>query len=106
MTFLFAIVKAGPHPPFNSTPQDSPGLEIRMDPRPDFGYLSYNGTGKLQGKVAIITGGDSGIGRAVALAYSREGAIVVISYLNETEDAEEIEEIIKKEGHQVLLIVS
>lgn len=76
-----------------------------MDPRPDFGYLSYNGTGKLEGKVAIITGGDSGIGRAVALAFSREGAFVVISYLNETEDAEEIRQIIEKEGHQVLLIV-
>jgi NAD(P)-dependent dehydrogenase (short-subunit alcohol dehydrogenase family) len=77
-----------------------------MDPKPDYGYLSYNGTGKLQGKVAIITGGDSGIGRAVALAFSREGAIVVISYLNETEDAQEIQQVIEKEGHQCILIVS
>ena len=77
-----------------------------MNPRPDFGYLSYNGTGKLKGKIAIITGGDSGIGRAVALAFSREGASVVISYLNETADAQEIEEIILREGHEVLLIVN
>jgi len=77
-----------------------------MDPRPDFGYTSYNGSGKLQGKVAIITGGDSGIGRAVALAFAREGASIVISYLNETEDAEEIQQIIQQEGHECLLIVS
>ncbi|CAF1329991.1 unnamed protein product [Rotaria sordida] len=66
--------KAGPHPPFNSDPQDSPGLESQMDPKPDYGYLSYNGSGKLQGKIAIITGDDSGIGRAVVLAFAREGA--------------------------------
>lgn len=92
-----------------------------MDPQPDFGYTSYNGTGKLQGKVAIITGthlhppslsspffsgGDSGIGRAVALAFAREGASIVISYLNETEDAQFIQHIIEREGQQCLLIVS
>jgi len=95
---------AGPHPPFNSEPQDSPGLESEMDPKPDYGYTSYNGSGKLQGKVAIITGGDSGIGRAVALAFAREGATVVISYLNETGDAEEIQAVIQKEGHECILI--
>ena len=77
-----------------------------MNPRPDYGYTSYNGSGKLQGKVAIITGGDSGIGRAVALAYAREGASIVISYLNETEDAEEIQKVIQNEGHECILIVS
>lgn len=77
-----------------------------MIPRPDFGYTSYNGSNKLQGKVAIITGGDSGIGRAVALAFAREGASIVISYLNETQDAEEIQKIIQQEGHECLLIVS
>jgi NAD(P)-dependent dehydrogenase (short-subunit alcohol dehydrogenase family) len=77
-----------------------------MDPKPDYGYTSYNGTGKLQGKIAIITGGDSGIGRAVALAFAREGATVVISYLNETEDAEEIQRVIQNEGHECILIVS
>jgi len=84
-------VKAGPRPPYNSSVQDSPGLESLMNLRPDFGYDSYNGSNRLEGKVAIITGGDSGIGRAVALAYSREDAIVVISYLNETQDAKEIQ---------------
>jgi len=75
-----------------------------MDPLPDFGYKSYVGSGKLQGKVAVITGGDSGIGRAVALAFAREGASIVISYLNETEDAEDIKRIIKKEGQKCILI--
>ncbi|CAF1012142.1 unnamed protein product [Rotaria sordida] len=95
---------AGLYPPFNSDPQDSPGLESQMDRKPDYGHLSYNGSGKLQGKIAIITGGDSGIGRAVALAFAREGATVVISYLNETEDAEEIQAVIQKEGHEYILI--
>jgi hypothetical protein len=104
-TFIF-LCQAGPHPPFNSEPQDSPGLESKMDPKPDYGYTSYNGTGKLRGKIAIITGGDSGIGRAVALAFAREGATVVISYLNETEDAEEIQQVIQQEGHECILIVS
>ncbi|CAF3756211.1 unnamed protein product [Rotaria sordida] len=94
----------GPQPLFNSEPQDSPGLESEMDPKPDYGYTSYNGTGKLEGKVAIITGGDSGIGRAVALAFAREGASIVISYLNETEDAKEIQKVIQNEGHDCILI--
>jgi len=95
---------AGPLPPFPVQSQSNPGLESQMIPKPDFGYTSYKGTGKLQGKIAIITGGDSGIGRAVALAFAREGASVVISYLNETEDAEEIQRIIQAEGHECLLI--
>ncbi|CAF4720796.1 unnamed protein product [Rotaria sp. Silwood1] len=95
---------AGPQPPFNSESQDSPGLESEMDPKPDYGYTSYNGSGKLEGKVAIITGGDSGIGRAVALAFAREGASIVISFLNETEDAEEIQKVIQNEGHDCILI--
>jgi len=95
---------AGPQPPYPAQAQDSPGLESQMHPKPDFGYTTYNGTGKLQGKVAIITGGDSGIGRAVALAFSREGASIVISYLNETEDAEEIQRIIQQEGHNCTLV--
>lgn len=97
-------LSAGPRPPYPSQSQPTPGLESKMDPKPDFGYTSYNGSGKLQDKVAIITGGDSGIGRAVALAFAREGASIVISYLNETEDAEEIQRIIQKEGHECLLI--
>ena len=98
--------QAGPQPPFKPQSQEWPGLESKMFPKPDFGYTSYNGSDKLKDKVAIITGGDSGIGRAVALAYAREGASVVISYLNETEDAQEIQQIIQQEGHECILIVS
>lgn len=95
---------AGPQPPFDSEPQEYPGLESEMDPKPDYGFTSYKGSGKLKGKVAVITGGDSGIGRAVALAFAREGASIVISYLNETEDAEEIQKVIQNEGHECILI--
>jgi len=95
---------AGPQPPFKPQSQKSPGLESKMNPKPDYGYTSYVGSGKLRGKVAVITGGDSGIGRAVALAFAREGASIVISYLNETSDAEEIQRIIQKEGRECILI--
>src|SRR4051812_28104836 len=76
-------LEQGPKPPHPAQQQDEPGLESRMDPRPDYGLDSYRGSGRLKGKAAIITGGDSGIGRAVALAFAREGADVLISYLNE-----------------------
>jgi hypothetical protein len=102
-TFIF-LFQAGSHPPFNSEPQDSSDLESKMDPKPDYGYTSYNSTSKLRGKIAIITGGDSGIGRAVASAFAREGATVVISYLNETEDAEEIQQAIQQEGHECICL--
>jgi NAD(P)-dependent dehydrogenase (short-subunit alcohol dehydrogenase family) len=69
-----------------------------MDPRPDHGEASYKGPGRLQGKRAIITGGDSGIGRAVATAFAREGADVLIAYLNETDDAKEVAALIENEG--------
>ncbi|UJR20353.1 hypothetical protein I4U23_023484 [Adineta vaga] len=95
---------AGPQPPFDSGVQEYPGLESKMDPKPDYGFTSYKGSGKLEGKIAVITGGDSGIGRAVALAFAREGASIVISYLNETEDAEEIQKVIQDEGHECILI--
>jgi hypothetical protein len=79
-----------PEPPFADQPQPIPGLTDRMDPRPDHGEQSYRGSGKLVGKRAIITGGDSGIGRAVAIAFAREGADVLISHLpEEEEDASE-----------------
>ncbi|CAF1140374.1 unnamed protein product [Rotaria sordida] len=73
-------------------------------PIPDYGLNSYKGTGKLQGKIAIITGGDSGIGRAVAWAFAREGATIVISYLNEHEDAKEIQQAIGKIGQECIVV--
>ena len=93
-----------PRPPYPSQKQPMPGLASKMDPRPDHGERSYTGSGKLEGLKAIITGGDSGIGRAVAIAYAREGADVLIAYLNETEDAEEVKELIEKEGRKAVLV--
>ncbi len=84
--------------------QDVPGSTTRMNPEPDHGEKSYRGTGRLNGKIAVITGGDSGIGRAVAIAYAREGTDVVISYLNEHEDAEQTAHWVREAGRQVLLI--
>jgi NAD(P)-dependent dehydrogenase (short-subunit alcohol dehydrogenase family) len=73
-----------------------------MEPRPDYGEESYRGSGKLHGKAAVITGGDSGIGRAVALAFAREGADVLISYLDEHSDAQETVRIVEKEGRRCI----
>lgn len=81
-----------------------PGRTAPMDPPPDHGEQTYRGSGRLSGKVAIITGGDSGIGRAVAIAYAREGADVMIVYLNETEDAEETARWIERAGRRVELL--
>jgi NAD(P)-dependent dehydrogenase (short-subunit alcohol dehydrogenase family) len=92
----------GPQPPFPKQELDYPGLESEMSPKPDFGEESYQGTGKLKGKVALITGGDSGIGRAVALAFAREGADVLISYLNEDSDAEETCRVVREAGRKAV----
>ncbi|MGN7939268.1 SDR family oxidoreductase [Virgibacillus sp. 6R] len=81
-----------------------PGLEHLMNPAPKFHSTSYKGSGKLTDKVAIITGGDSGIGRAVAVHYAIEGANVVISYLNEHEDAEKTKQYVEEQGQKCLLI--
>jgi len=81
-----------------------PGIEAQMTPRPKAEDEQYRGSGKLRGKVAIITGGDSGIGRAVAIMYAREGADVAVIYLNEHQDAEETKRLIEKEGRRGHLI--
>ena len=94
----------GPKPPHTTTSQEYPGTESEMDPRPDYGEESYKGTGKLAGKAAVITGGDSGIGRAVALAFAREGADVLISYLSEEGDARETARVVEAAGRRCVLV--
>ena len=82
-----------------------PGLEQEMQPEPDYGYETYRGMGRLEGKAAIITGGDSGIGRAVALAFAREGADVLISYLEEEEpDARETAQVVEEAGKKAIKV--
>jgi NAD(P)-dependent dehydrogenase (short-subunit alcohol dehydrogenase family) len=93
-----------PTPPFDAQQQNEPGLEAPLDPKPDHGETSYKGSGKLNGKKAIITGGDSGIGRAVAIAFAREGADVLISYLNEHEDAQETAKYVEEAGQKAVLV--
>jgi NAD(P)-dependent dehydrogenase (short-subunit alcohol dehydrogenase family) len=94
-----------PKPPFNTPMQPWPGLASKMNPRPDHGETSYKGSGRLQGRKALITGGDSGMGRAAAIAYAREGADVAINYLPAEEaDAKEVIDLIKKEGRKAIAI--
>lgn len=93
-----------PQPPFARQQQPVPGNSSAMDPQPDYGKNSYRGTGRLTGKRAIVTGGDSGIGRAVALAFAREGANVLVSYYNEHDDARETERLVKHAGRRCELI--
>jgi len=94
-----------PFPPFNEQLQPFPGLAAQMDPPPDHGETSYQGRGRLSGRKALITGGDSGIGRAVAIAYAREGADVAISYLPEEEsDAQDVIKLIEAEGRTAVAI--
>lgn len=92
-------------PPFEDQErQDPPGKEKNMQPKVDHGEESYKGCGKLEGKNAVITGGDSGIGRAVAIAFAREGANVLISYLSEDEDAEETAKWVRNAGKKAVLV--
>jgi len=84
--------------------QQPPGSQQEMQPRPDCGEESYVGHGRLEGKVALVTGADSGIGRAVAIAYAREGADVVISYLSEHDDARETAQYVEKAGRRAVLV--
>ena len=90
-----------PEPPFHKQPQEWPGLASKMDPKPDHGEKSYRGSGRLRGRRALVTGGDSGIGRAAAIAFAREGADVAINYLPAEEpDATEVLELIRAEGRK------
>jgi NAD(P)-dependent dehydrogenase (short-subunit alcohol dehydrogenase family) len=91
-------------PPFPKQKQPMPGKTDSMEPVPDHGEKSYRGSGRLAGKKAIITGADSGIGRAVAIAYAREGADVLIAYLNEHDDANQTERFVKDAGRKAVLI--
>jgi NAD(P)-dependent dehydrogenase (short-subunit alcohol dehydrogenase family) len=93
----------GPRPPFPKQQQASPGASSVLDPRPDHGEQSYRGTGRFDGLAAIITGGDSGIGRATAIAFAREGADVLIAYLDEHEDAKETARWVEQAGRRAVL---
>jgi NAD(P)-dependent dehydrogenase (short-subunit alcohol dehydrogenase family) len=99
-----AGARAQPEPPLAERHLDKPGLEAEMQVKPRFEAPAYRGSGKLEGMAAIVTGGDSGIGRAVALLYAREGADVAIVYLSAHEDAQETKRHVEKEGHRCLLI--
>ena len=93
-----------PKPPFEAQSQPVPGSTDAMRPRPDHGEDSYKGTGRLKDKKVLLTGGDSGIGRAVAIAFAREGADLLVSYLNEDEDAAETKRLVEEAGRQCLLV--
>ena len=94
----------GPKGPFPDQPQEHPGTESMLTPQADHGEKSYKGSELLKGKAALITGADSGIGRAVALAFAREGADVLISYLNEDDDAKETERLVADAGRKAIRI--
>jgi NAD(P)-dependent dehydrogenase (short-subunit alcohol dehydrogenase family) len=95
---------AGPRPPFPKQQQPAPGKTAKLDPLPNHGEHSYHGHERLAGCGAIITGGDSGIGRAVAIAFAREGADIVIAYLDEHDDAEETAGWVRKAGRKAILV--
>lgn len=96
--------EAGPRPPFPKQQQAAPGATGKLQPPADHGEDSYRGTGQLEGCAAIVTGGDSGIGRAIAIAYAREGADVLISYLNEHEDADDTAAWVRKAGRKAVVV--
>ena len=93
-----------PQPPFPEQHLTPPGGENQMNPKPDYGEQTYRGSGRLTGKAALITGADSGIGRAVALAFAREGADVLVSYLSEGEDAQETVRVVQEAGRKAVAV--
>lgn len=93
-----------PKPPFETPQQDMPGSTARMNPVPDHGETSYRGTGRLKGQKVLLTGGDSGIGRAVAIAFAREGADLVIAYLDEHDDAQATKKLVEEAGQTCILV--
>jgi short chain dehydrogenase len=92
-----------PRPPFPNQQQPMPGATDAMRPVPDHGETTCKGCGRLSGKKAVVTGGDSGIGRAVAIAFARDGADVLISFLDEHGDARETERLVKESGRKAVL---
>ena len=105
MAALSDPVRKYPAPPFKRQSQPWPGLAGKMEPPPDHGEKSYRGSGRLAGRKALITGGDSGMGRAAAIAYAREGADVAINYFpNEEPDAREVIRLIRDEGRKGLAL--
>lgn len=93
-----------PAPPYPEQRQQPPGSTAQMQPIPDHGERSYRGNGRLDGKIALITGADSGIGKAVAIALAREGADIVISFLDETDDAEDTAKWVREAGRQAVVV--
>src|SRR5690242_19081402 len=93
-----------PKPPFPAQPQPVPGTTAAMIPKPDHGEATYKGCGRLEGKKVLLTGGDSGIGRAIAIAFAREGADLVISYLDEHEDAQATKHLVEGAGRRCVLV--
>jgi NAD(P)-dependent dehydrogenase (short-subunit alcohol dehydrogenase family) len=97
--------EVGPKPPFPDQKQTTPGTVHKLDPPADHGESSYKGSGKLPDRAAIVTGGDSGIGRAIAIAFAREGADIVLSHLPEEEaDAKEVERVISDTGRKIVRV--
>ncbi|MGA0557666.1 SDR family oxidoreductase [Larkinella sp. VNQ87] len=93
-----------PVPPYDQSPQPHPGSDQKMSPQADHGETSYQGSGKLSGRKALITGGDSGIGRAIALTFAREGADVLIAYLSEENDAQETVRLVEEAGRKAIAV--
>ena len=91
-------------PPYSGKEQTPPGSDKEMSPKADHGESSYEGTGRLEGRHALITGADSGIGRAVALAFAREGADIAISFLSEGTDARETQRLVTEAGREAVLL--